>query len=191
MPIALRKDMKYTYSDYLTWPDDERWEIIDGTAYNMSPAPTIKHQNIVSNFHIILKTSPANPCYTGLAPTDIVFDEYNVVQPDVFVVCDRKKILDTHIQEAPDLIIEVISKSTGLKDRREKRLLYEKFDVNEYIIVFAEEEYMERYILNEGKYTAPEIYSREENLKLTTLDMGINLIKVFGEPCLSEPENKE
>jgi len=191
MPIALRKDIKYTYSDYLTWPDDERWEIINGTAYNMSPAPTIKHQDIVSNFHIILKTSPANQCYTGIAPTDIVFDEYNVVEPDVFVICDRKKLLNTHIQGAPDLIIEVISKSTELKDRREKRLLYEKFGVNEYIIVFAEEEYIERYTLNERKFVGPEIYSREESIKLTTLDIEINLIKVFGEMGSSEPKNKE
>ncbi len=180
MPIAL-KNLKYTYMDYLTWPDDERWEIINGMAYNMSPAPTRRHQDIVSNFHIILKTSPANPCYTGIAPTDIVFDEYNVVQPDIFVVCDRKKLLNTHIQGAPDLIIEVTSKSTELKDRREKKVLYEKFSVNEYIIVFAEEEYIERYILKEGKFVGPEIYSREENLKLIALDMEINLIKIFGE----------
>ncbi len=179
MPVTLTKDIRHTYRDYLTWPEDERWEIIDGRAYNMSPAPTRRHQDIVSNFHIILKTSPANPCYTGIAPTDVVFDEYNVVQPDVFVVCDRKKVLDTHIQGAPDLIIEVTSKSTELKDRREKRFLYEGSGVKEYIIVFAEEEYLERYLLKDGRYLAPEIYSREEKMKLATIGIEVTLAEIF------------
>lgn len=179
MPIAFKKDTKYTYSDYLSWNNDERWEIIDGMAYNMSPAPKVKHQNIVSNFHIALKTSPDNKCYTGIAPTDVVFDEYNVVQPDVFVVCDRSKILNTHIQGAPELIIEVTSPATEVKDRREKKSLYERFRVLEYIIVFAEEEYLERYVLKDGKYTVPEIYNRDETIKLESLRMEITLAIIF------------
>ncbi|GAB4415810.1 MAG: Uma2 family endonuclease [Thermodesulfovibrionales bacterium] len=179
MPVTLKKDIRYTYSNYLTWPDDERWEIIDGRAYNMSPAPTRRHQDIVGNFYTILKTSPKNPCYTGIAPTDVVFDEYNVVQPDVFLVCDRKMVLETHIQGAPDLIIEVVSKFTALKDRREKRLLYEKYGVKEYIIVFAEEEYLERYVLKDNRYMAPEIYSKEEGMKLITIDLEIAIEDVF------------
>ncbi len=66
MGLARKRDRRYSYKDYLTLPDEERWEIVDGTAYNMSPAPTVKHQNIVSNLHIALKTSPANSCYTGI-----------------------------------------------------------------------------------------------------------------------------
>ncbi|GAB4540128.1 MAG: Uma2 family endonuclease [Thermodesulfovibrionia bacterium] len=179
MPLPLKKETRYTYSDYLTWPDDERWEIIDGIAYNMSPAPTRRHQDVVGNFYTIFKTSSNNPCYTGIAPTDVVFDEYNVVQPDVFLVCDRGKVLESHIQGAPDLIIEVVSRFTALKDRREKRLLYERHGVKEYIIVFAEEEYLERYILHEGRYSAPEIYSREEKIKLLSIDLEIAIEDVF------------
>ncbi|MBW2568170.1 MAG: Uma2 family endonuclease, partial [Deltaproteobacteria bacterium] len=37
-PLAKKKlDEKFNYADYLTWPDDERWEIIKGVAYDMSP----------------------------------------------------------------------------------------------------------------------------------------------------------
>jgi len=117
MAYAVKKDKTYTYKDYLTWPDEERWEIIAGKAYDMSAAPRIKHQNITSNFHIKLKTHPDNPCYTGIAPTDVVFDEYNVVQPDVFVVCDGSKITENNIQGTPDLIVEVVSDGTEVKDR--------------------------------------------------------------------------
>ena len=169
----------FTYQDYLTWQDDQRWEIIDGVVYAMSPAPKIKHQNIVSNFHIQLKTNPRNPCYTGIAPTDVVFDEYNVVQPDVFVVCDKKKITEDNIQGAPDLIIEVTSPSTLLKDKREKKNLYERFKVKEYILVYPEGEIVERFYLKDNKYSTPEVFNWDETLHLYTLDIEIKLWEIF------------
>ncbi|MEI7815998.1 MAG: Uma2 family endonuclease [Desulfuromonadales bacterium] len=43
---TLKEKERFTYSDYLTWPEDERWELIDGVAYNMSPAPGRRHQEI-------------------------------------------------------------------------------------------------------------------------------------------------
>jgi CheY-like chemotaxis protein len=82
------KEQRYTVAEYMEWPEEERWELIDGIPYAMSAAPRVTHQNIVSNFHIRLKTHPENPCYTGIAPTDVVLDDDTVVQPDVFVVCD-------------------------------------------------------------------------------------------------------
>lgn len=98
----------------------------------MSPAPRIRHQNIVSNFHINLKMHPENPCYTGIAPTDVVLDEYSVVQPDVFIVCDGEKITENNVQGAPDLIVEVVSPGMEVKDRRERKGLYEKSGVFEF-----------------------------------------------------------
>lgn len=50
MPFALKPDKKYTYKDYLEWPDDERWELIEGVAYNMTPAPSLKHLNDCCKF---------------------------------------------------------------------------------------------------------------------------------------------
>ena len=47
MSLAKRNTgRKWTYADYLAWPDDERWEIINGVAYAMSPAPSRLHQEI-------------------------------------------------------------------------------------------------------------------------------------------------
>ncbi len=179
MTFAVKRDKTYTYQDYLTWPNDERWEIIAGTAYDMSPAPRIKHQNITSNFHIKLKMNPGNFCYTGIAPTDVVFDENNVVQPDVFLVCAKSKITENNIQGSPDLIVEVVSEGTEVKDRREKKNLYERFGVKEYILVFPEREYVERYCLEDGNYGSPEILNWDEILKLTVFDFEINLWEIF------------
>ncbi len=191
MPEPLKEKKGHTYQDYLTWPDDERWEIIDGIPYNMTPAPSVKHQQIVSNFHIAIKTHPENHCFTGIAPTDVVLDDFNVVQPDVFVVRDKSKIGEKAILGAPDLVVEVVSPATEVKGRREKKLVYEKFGVLEYILVFPTSEYVERYVLQHGKYGVPEIVNWDETIKLMTLTLDINLWEIFEKEKPGDSENKE
>jgi len=193
LSLAKEKKGRYSYSDYIKWPDDERWEIINGVAYNMSPAPKVKHQKISGNLYFELKkslVSKKSQCDLFSAPTDVVLDEYNVVQPDIFIVCNKNKITEDNIRGAPDLVIEITSKSTELKDKKEKLFLYERFGVKEYIIVFPEREYVERYILQNGKYMAPEIFNWDETLKLKTFDIDIELWKVF-EKELPDDEEKD
>ena len=188
----VKTDGRFTYQDYLLWSDDERWEIIDGRAYNMTPAPTTRHQRISMGIieKLILEKKNLKNCALFFAPTDVVLDEYNVVQPDIFIVCDRKKITERNIQGAPDLVIEITSPSTEIKDRREKLRLYESHGVREYVIVFPEREYVERYFLDEGKYSAPEIFNWDEELKLKIFDMVIPLWDVF-EKELPEKESED
>ena len=122
MPLPEETGIKFTYNDYLTWPDEERWELIDGHAYNMTPAPSFKHQKIVGNLYSLIKHNLAEKnCTPGIAPTDVLLSEHDVVQPDVFVVCDEKKITEANIRGAPDMVAEVLSPATALKDKREKR----------------------------------------------------------------------
>ncbi|MBN4079178.1 Uma2 family endonuclease [Beggiatoa alba] len=124
MTVVKKSAEKYTYSDYLTWLDDERWEIINGEAYNMSPAPSIKHQNVTGMFFRIIGNKLAGkPCRPFVAPTDVVLSDHDIVQPDIIVVCDEKKISEANIQGAPDLVVEVLSPATALKDKREKKAL--------------------------------------------------------------------
>src|ERR1039457_521063 len=109
-PIAEKMGNGFTYSDYVRWPDDERWEIISGEAYSMTPAPSIRHQEI----SLFLSAQFANffkgrDCKPFHAPTDVVFDEQNIVQPDLLVVCGKNKITEKNIQGAPDLVVEIIS----------------------------------------------------------------------------------
>ncbi len=192
MILAKREKRRYSYSDYKNWSDDERWEIIDGVAYNMSPAPKVKHQKISRNitWAIGKNTSKLKECEFFEAPTDVVLDEFNVVQPDIFVVCDKSKVTEDNIKGAPDLVIEIVSKSTEVKDKREKLFLYEKHGVKEYIIVFPEREYVERYVLQNGRYMAPEIFNWDESLKLKTFDIEINLWEIFEKELPNEEENK-
>lgn len=181
MPLVESIKKKYTYNDYIKWPDEERWELINGAPYNMTPAPGIKHQNAAGAFYSNLKQKLyGKPCKPFIAPADVVLSEYDVVQPDVFGVCDEEKITDANIQGAPDLIVEVLSPSTALKDKREKKVLYEKYGVKEYIIIDPIEFYIERFVLKEGMYGKPELLGTQDVLTLHCFEnVDIPLWEVF------------
>ena len=173
---------KYSHQDYLLWPNDERWEIIEGVAYNMTPAPKVKHQRISRNIEVFLVNeirSKKKECELFHAPTDVVFDEFNIVQPDVLVVCDKTKITEESIKGAPDLIVEVTSPATSLKDRREKKRLYEKYGVKEYLIIYPEDELVERFFFENDKYDAPEVFNWDESMRIESLRLDVNLWEIF------------
>lgn len=179
----VRKNQRYTVQDYMTWDDEKRWEIIDGIAYDMSPAPGIAHQEIVGNFYRkIGNWLEGKQCRVFIAPTDVVFADDAVVQPDVFVVCDPKKITERNVQGAPDLVIEVLSLSTSKKDNREKMLLYERHGVKEYILVEPEGQFIRHYFLTStGVYNRGDVLDNQEILRLNTLSgIEIPLWEVFG-----------
>ena len=192
---AKRAGSRFTYADYLTWPAGERWEIIDGESFAMTPAPTLRHQdvsgNIFAKFKDFFRGKPCKPFY---APADVVFDEENVVQPDILVVCDKNKMTDANIQGAPDLIVEILSPSTGLKDKREKKALYERFGVREYLVVDPEHEMVERFVLADGRYGREEVFGWTETLSLAIFpELSLNLWEVFDKELTSqeggEPES--
>ena len=94
MNSALKaKTERYTVADYMSWDDGERWELIEGVAYNMSPAPATRHQDIALNLGSLLHNKlRGKPCRPFIAATDVVLSGQDVVQPDIFIVCDPTKI---------------------------------------------------------------------------------------------------
>ena len=92
---------RFTYGDYRIWPDAERWELIEGVAYDMSPAPSRSHQGLITEFILQFGVHLQDkPCRIYAAPFDVRLPDGNendddistVVQPDLVVVCDRKKL---------------------------------------------------------------------------------------------------
>ena len=151
-------------------------------AYNRSPAPSIKHQTTAGNLFSLLNQKLADkPCKPFIAPTDVVLSEHDIVQPDVLVVCDPSKITEQNIQGAPDLVVEVLSPATALKDLREKRALYERFAVKEYIILDPLELYVQQFFLGkDGTYGKGEVLGPQEILQLKTIEgIEIMLWEVF------------
>ena len=171
-PSTQPRDRRYTWTDYQTWSDDERWEIIDGVAYNMSPAPSTRHQAIAGNFFSCLyRQLTGKSCRPFMAPTDVRLSETDVVQPDILVICDPGKITPSHIEGAPELVVEVLSPSTSAKDLREKKWLYQRSGVREYIVVDPLEFYVQRFLLSgEGRYGEPEVFGPEDVIPLVVLD---------------------
>jgi Uma2 family endonuclease len=171
---------KFTYADYKSWPDEERWEIIDGDAYNMTPAPGLRHQAVSMNLsRIFANYFFGKPCRLFSAPTDVILDDFNIVQPDLLVVCDPNKLTEANIQGAPDLVVEILSPSTKLKDKREKKALYERFGVREYLIVYPEDEMVEQYRLVDGRYVS-DVFNWDQKLPLFAFpDLELQLWDVF------------
>jgi len=151
----------YTYADYVLWEIKERLEILKGKIFRMSPAPAISHQKIARNltgelYHYF----KGKTCQLFAAPFDVVLKNKNgledsVVQPDLCVVCDPKKLEnDKRCLGAPDLIIEILSPGNTKKEMRNKYELYEESGVMEYWVVRPIDKEITQFVLEEGKYRA-------------------------------------
>lgn len=188
MPIP-RLDRKYTYADYLTWPEDERWEIIEGVPY-MQAAPTWQHQSISGELYRQLANYLVdNPCSIFTSPFDLRLPDANeddeettfVVQPDIVIVCDKTKLRKTGYFGVPAIIIEISSPSTTRRDRVLKFNMYEKAGVKEYWIVEPEGKYISVFTLQENKrYGRPEAYTDEDTVPMSIFpDLVVDLKQVF------------
>jgi Uma2 family endonuclease len=169
MSINQPHPKKVTYADYLTWPDEPRYEIINGIPY-LQAAPSRQHQRIVSQLmgelYLFLK---GRPCEVYTAPFDVRLsasedeEEYHVIQPDISVICDKEKLDEKGCKGAPDFIVEVLSPSTWQRDRIEKMNQYQKHGVREYLLIYPNEKIVEQYNLCEnGKYETPQIYNETD-----------------------------
>ena len=191
--LPVRKlDRRYTYADYRTWPADERWELIDGVAWNMSPAPATTHQAILGELY--LQVAPflkGTPCRVFLAPFDVLLpdtaaqredDVPNVVQPDLTVVCDSSCITERGCFGAPDWVVEILSPWTLKKDLDAKFALYERSGVREYWIVDPGSRTVHVYRREpSGKYGDPLILEGDAQATCPVgTGIAIDLGEVFG-----------
>ena len=180
----------FTYADYLTWPDDERWEIIDGVAYNMSPSPTVSHQeafaDLVTQLRLFLRGKPCRviPDCDVLLPKSAESEAEirTVVQPDISVVCSPEKIEGRRIRGAPDLVIEIISPSSASYDHVKKKYLYERAGVKEYWLVDPESRAVAVYTLDPatGRFAEGHLIEGAEKVPVATLPgLEIDFATVF------------
>ena len=166
MGLPGRDLQHHTYGDYLAWPEDVRYELIDGIAYAMSPAPTVSHQEVVLELsRQIDEQFDDKPCRVLISPLDVRLargDESDeaidtVVQPDLSVVCDPAQIDERGVRGAPDWIIEVLSPATAAHDQVRKRELYERAGVREYWLVHPTDRIVIIYRLENRRYGRPDI----------------------------------
>jgi Uma2 family endonuclease len=164
MTTALKEEEKdYTYTDYLAWDTDKRYELINGEAWMMA-APSVRHQavsrELLGQFGNFLKGKScqvfAAPLDVRLFPKDDDRDD-TVVQPDIVVVCDRSKIADNRAcKGAPDMVIEIRSPSNTEIPLLLKFTKYLKAGVREYWLVDPETRDIQVHILEKG--TGPDLW---------------------------------
>jgi Uma2 family endonuclease len=148
--IRLDEIPYYTYDDYKLWKGE--WEVIYGVAYAMSPAPMITHQIISSKIARYLDEAleECQEC-KSLLPVDWKIAEDTIVQPDNLVICHEPRN-KAYLTKAPEIIFEILSKSTASKDKNLKYKLYEQEGVKYYIIVHPDDKVAKVYKLHDGKY---------------------------------------
>lgn len=148
---------RYTYQDYLHW--EGSWELIQGHPFAMSPAPGPKHQKILGRLHIVfveaLKSAACKKCEVYFSPLDYKVAEDTILQPDLLIVCEE--ITGKFLDFAPDLIVEILSPATALKDRYTKFEIYESRAVKYYLIVDPEKNSIELFHLEGSKYSQQQL----------------------------------
>lgn len=180
----------YTYSDYLSWPEDERIEIINGVPY-LQAAPSRIHQEVLSELHRqIANYLVDKECRVYPAPFHVVLDlgeekddgeKLNVLEPDLTIICDMSKLDDRGCQGNPDMVIEITSPSTARRDKVEKFNKYEQAGINEYWIIEPIEKVVSVFTLQKNKrYGRPDMYTDDDQVNVTIFeDLVIDLSLVF------------
>jgi Uma2 family endonuclease len=166
-------DPRVSFAELCQWPDDgRRYELYDGEVI-VVPAPFPRHQRVAINLEQVLREYEQTTGGMMLhSPIDIVFTEYDVIQPDiVFFLAERRHFV--HMMEAtrvpPDLAVEVLSRSTEARDRGRKKELFVRFGVPEYWIVDPVANTIELYVLEAGSYALTSVYTERDQVQSPTL----------------------
>lgn len=177
---------RYRYQDYEHW--EGKWELIHGIPYNMSPAPSTQHQYIVGEIYFALRSFfGKDNCKAFVAPFDIRLsdtDDFDnpdtVIQPDVVVICNPNQIDKKGGKGAPDLVVEVLSPATALKDRNQKFKLYEEHGVKEYWIIDPFNQTIEVYGRTDHSLEKINVFGKDDNLtSFLFQDFSLELLTVL------------
>ena len=181
MGALQKEEHHYTYADYKEWELDkgERYELIYGEAYAMS-APNTRHQAILGGvFARFYNFLEGKTCKVFPAPFDVRLfyedDESDdtVVQPDISVICDNKKLGHEGCRGAPDLVVEILSPSNSAIEMQQKLELYRDAGVREYWVIDPENNKLTVYCFKKGTIIT-KTYKNTDTVAVTVL-MGLNI----------------
>ena len=177
MAVLKRDTDHHTYADYLIWSRTYGDELIDGTAYvREPPSPTYAHQEVVGElYYQIAGALEGKSARVYIAPLDVRLPKSTeeddlvdtVVQPDVFIVCDPRKVDARGGRGAPDWLAEVLSPSTASHDQAVKLPAYERAGVREVWLIHPIDLTVAIYELEAGCYGRPTIVELKGKTELT------------------------
>lgn len=181
---SLPEQGEYTLQDYYALPDDRRVELIDGVFYDMA-APSFVHQQITGLVYAQIRyfiEKNGGDCIPSIAPVDVQLDCDNktMIQPDVLIVCDPKKLKSFGVLGAPDFVLEVISPSTKKKDMLTKLVKYMEAGVKEYWVIDPDRKVLIVYLAEERGMPCIYPLQGKAGVHLYEGRLQINLEKIAG-----------
>lgn len=173
----------YTYADYALLPEGAPYQLIGGKLI-MTPAPATYHQIISMRLGSRLANfvTEKDIGLVLFAPVDVYFEEKECYQPDIiFITKERFSLIEpAKINGAPDLVIEILSPSTAYYDMKKKARTYARYGVKEYWLVDPEEQSIEVYAGEEGKFVLDQKVEGEGKVKSLTLKgLEIEIKEIF------------
>jgi Uma2 family endonuclease len=173
-----------SYADLQRWPEDgHQYELYDGEV-RVVPSATNRHQLVLAQ--LFLQLHAFERTHGGrllMAPSDVVFNQYNVLQPDLLYFAQTRKHLvqlDKPTDVSPDLAIEILSPSTSTHDRTRKQAMYARFGVPEYWIVDPADETIEIFVLERGSYRVAQMVGRYDTASSPSIDgLAVDTSQVF------------
>jgi len=167
----------YTYNDYKLWKGD--WELIDGIPLAMSPVPLRKHQLLASEliYHFRNQLDDCLECEV-LGEIDYKVSDDTILRPDIVLTCGETN--EAYLTKAPEIVVEIISKSTAKRDEKYKFKIYEAEKVKYYVLVYPEDLKAKIYRLDKKKYDKEGDFLQEKyRFEETTCNIELDFKKVF------------
>lgn len=177
---VLKRDADYhTYADYLVWSRTYGDELIDGTAYvREPPSPLPPHQIVVGDIYLQIRNAlKGKPARVYIAPLDIRLPKSDedddqvdtVVQPDIFILSDLRKLDKRGVRGTPEWLAEVLSPSTARHDQIVKLPVYERAGVREVWLIDPIGRTLRIYLLEGGRYGPATILQLKGQTQLTAV----------------------
>lgn len=164
---------KCTWQQYYELPEGEHAELVNGELYYLA-APSRIHQRLVMEITYALTSyikSRKGSCEVYPAPFAVKLSEEDniIVQPDISVICDKKKLDDRGCNGGPDLVIEILSPTNKNRDCIEKLKLYSEYEVKEYWIIDPDTKKVIVYQLEDNS-GIPNIFGFDSDIKVNIFE---------------------
>ena len=184
-PRVVSLPRRYSIEDYEQLPDDgPRYELIDGVLIEM-PSPTTIHQWIAGLLYqaIVAVVMRDRLGRVFFAPLDVELLDDRVVQPDVLFISSARSgvITDARIVGAPDLVVEISSRSTRDRDLIGKRNAYLDAGIREYWFVDIDEQTLTVWVAGDREWTAIAADERGHARSTVLPGLAVDPVALFAE----------
>lgn len=160
----------------------DRFELIEGIRYDFKPSPTFNHQLLANQINLSISQTCAMKGIIVTAPMDVYLDAENVVQPDIIYISNENTQIVTprRIEGAPDLVVEILSPSTGTRDKIRKKSLYARYGIKEYWIVDPVHTTVDQFVLVDEHYLLHATYGEQDTVTSPELScISVDLLPIF------------